>query len=151
MNSWLLFLEAATLLALGVLTACSLWGLTNCLNRDEPAEVSGSLGGFGGGMGGWRISKAMVWFLLTALFGVMFVFTGVYSIQNMQEQRGKGKDSSVEFKVKQSSNFQGSPLPGTRASRYREHGAAGVSARTTHLVPIPNSPHTARLGLDSTR
>jgi hypothetical protein len=49
-----------------------LWGFMQTV-RDDPPRIESHWGGFGGGLGGWRMSPSLAYLLGAIAFGVMFI------------------------------------------------------------------------------
>lgn len=81
--------------ALGVLTLISLLGVVVSIFRGHNFEFKGNWGGFGGALGGWELSSALVMLLLTLCFGAAFTWVGTYNFFLKSAKEDKQKESPV--------------------------------------------------------
>jgi len=70
----------ATTVILGLCTLLGLCGILFCTYKKFPFEVSGNWGGFGGGLGGWRLSGSIVILFITIFFGAAFALVSAYDL-----------------------------------------------------------------------
>lgn len=90
-----LFAIQCVIAALGLLTVVAFLGFI--LGR-EPIEFQGNWGGFGGGMGGWRISRSLGLLIATMIFGTLFALVGVYAFVALANREKSGKDEEEKKK-----------------------------------------------------
>lgn len=69
--------QLGVLATLGLVTLASFLAL---VRAKEPIEFQGHWGGFGGALGGWRISRSLGLLMASLIFGGMFATVGGYSL-----------------------------------------------------------------------
>jgi hypothetical protein len=95
-NPWVV---NGVLILLGLATLAFVVGLLLVLRKDSPTEIETHWGGYGGGLGGWRVSPALVLLIAALAFGGMLcmALVGVAGTSAKTPSQSSGAETKLKF------------------------------------------------------
>jgi len=111
LNNPLVVIQLIVLGALGLLTGSAFVGF---VREKTPIAFEGAWGGFGGGLGGWCISRTLALLMATVVFGCLFALVGGYMFAALvgKEKEKKKDDDPSHDKVVVCSSYNNTVVPG---------------------------------------